>query len=313
MQNEIYKSKEEFKELVQILANTFIQRWDLYAKQLDDGSYICIKEPLKFDHLNDHLQGKITLGAYVLDQQSKAKYIVFDADNEDHLERLRDMAFSLKEKGVPSHLERSLRGGHLWLFFSKLIPGKKARHFGMRLKEDFDLREIELFPKQDRIKVGPGSLIRLPFGIHRKSKQFYDFVAPNLKPIAESIANQVYILGNPKKVPDAFLEDILSNVSFYTEKTVLNRLEAPKIPLSELIKKRVSVYDFVSQYVELSPNGRGLCPFHDDKRASFSIDIERNYWHCFAGCGGGSIIDFWMIRNECDFRSAVKDLAELLL
>ena len=313
MRTEIYKEKEEFLDLIPILAKTFIQRWDLYAQQLDDGSYICIKKQLRFDHLHDHLRGKITLGAYVLDQQSKAKYIVFDADNEDHMERLRDMAFSLKEKGVPSYLERSLRGGHLWMFFSKPIPGKKARHFGIRLKEDFDLWEIELFPKQDRIKAGPGSLIRLPFGIHRKSGQYYDFVAPNLNLIAEYIVNQVLILGNPKKVPDAFLEDILSNVSFHTEKSVLNRLEDPKIPLSELIKKKVGVYDFVSQYVELSPNGRGLCPFHDDKRASFSVEIERNYWHCFAGCGGGSIIDFWMIRNECDFRSAVKDLAKLLL
>ena len=71
--------------------------------------------------------------------------------------------------------------------------------------------------------------------------------------------------------------------------------------------------DFVSQYVELSHAGRGLCPFHDDQNASFSVNAERNYWHCFAGCGGGSIIDFWMKWQGCDFAEAVHELAELLL
>ena len=79
--------------------------------------------------------------------------------------------------------------------------------------------------------------------------------------------------------------------------------------LSERIKASISAYDFVSQYVELSPTGRGLCPFHDDQRASFSINIEENYWYCFAGCGGGSIIDFYMKLNGCDFTDAVKEIA----
>ncbi len=83
--------------------------------------------------------------------------------------------------------------------------------------------------------------------------------------------------------------------------------------MSERIKASVTVLDFVGQYVELSPNGRGLCPFHDDQRSSFSVNIEQNYWSCFAGCGGGSIIDFWMKWRKCDFKTAVKELAKMLL
>jgi hypothetical protein len=55
--------------------------------------------------------------------------------------------------------------------------------------------------------------------------------------------------------------------------------------------------EFVSQYVDLKPTARGaigLCPFHDDHHPSFGVNDEGNYWHCFAGCGGGSVIDFWM-------------------
>jgi len=313
MKIEIKNEHEEFNQLVPILAKIFIQRWDLYARQLDDGSYICIKEPLKFDHLHDHLRGKITLGAYVLDQKSYAKYIVFDADNEDHMERLRDMAFSLKERGVPSYLERSLRGGHLWLFFIKPIPGKKARLFGMRLKEDFDLTEIELFPKQDRIKTGPGSLIRMPFGVHRKTGERYGFFTYNDQPLATSLFNQIQILCTPETVPEELLKVILTQTSNRRKKVFPKGIDEAKKPLSERIKESISVYDFVGQFVELSPGGRGLCPFHNDHLSSFSVDIERNYWHCFAGCGGGSIVDFWMKFMGCDFKTAIHELACRLL
>lgn len=35
----------------------------------------------------------------------------------------------------------------------------------------------------------------------------------------------------------------------------------------------------------------GYCPFHDDRRKSFSINPERNFWQCFSGCGQGSLAD----------------------
>ena len=62
-----------------VLAQRFVQRWDLYARQVDDGSYICVHEPLNVDHLFAHLRGGITLGAYLLDQESRARFLVLDA------------------------------------------------------------------------------------------------------------------------------------------------------------------------------------------------------------------------------------------
>jgi len=53
----------------------------------------------------------------------------------------------------------------------------------------------------------------------------------------------------------------------------------------------VTVLEFVGRYVDLKPtkNGAlGRCPFHhDDHNASFDVNAGSNYWHCFAGCGGG--------------------------
>lgn len=39
-------------------------------------------------------------------------------------------------------------------------------------------------------------------------------------------------------------------------------------------------------------NALGLCPFHDDNRDSFSVNIETSQWICFAGCGKGNYYDF---------------------
>ncbi len=54
-----------------MLARAFVQRTDLYSRQLEDGSYVCIHKPLQDQHLLRHLKGEITLGTYCLDQESK--------------------------------------------------------------------------------------------------------------------------------------------------------------------------------------------------------------------------------------------------
>jgi hypothetical protein len=98
------------------MARGFVQWWDLYARQLDDGSYVCVHEPLNVGHLLDHLRGEITLGAYVLDQEGRARFLVLDADAAQAWERLGYLARELADEDVPSYLERSRRGGQLWLF-----------------------------------------------------------------------------------------------------------------------------------------------------------------------------------------------------
>ncbi len=65
---------EQIEELAQILGDIFVQRWDLYARQLDDGRYVCVREPLTQAHLEAHLRGDITLGTYVLDAESNGRF-----------------------------------------------------------------------------------------------------------------------------------------------------------------------------------------------------------------------------------------------
>ncbi len=50
------------------------------------------------------------------------------------------------------------------------------------------------------------------------------------------------------------------------------------------------------------------CAFHDDKKPSMSVNIKHGGYNCFAGCGKGSLIDFYMKYNNVDFKTACREL-----
>jgi len=82
----------------------------------------------------------------------------------------------------------------------------------------------------------------------------------------------------------------------------------------ETIKGRVDIVELISRYVKLNRKGgrlTGLCPFHNEKTPSFSVDEDKKFWHCF-GCGkGGNAITFAMDINNFDFPDAIEFLAEM--
>ena len=121
------------------------------------------------------------------------------------------------------------------------------------------------------------------------------------------------LLGEAESVPEGLFELYGSYASAPAPKLEFEPVDAPGELVSDRIKAAVSCYNFVDRYVELSPNGRARCPFHDDQVASFSVNQEDNYWHCFSGCGGGSVIDFWMRYKNLDFVDAGGELAGMLL
>ncbi len=308
-------------DLVAGFARTFISRVDCYPLQRRDGRYVTVDEPLTLAMVEAHLRGTRTIGAYALDARSMAKWICFDADGALEWYGLCALHAHLAEQKLPSYLETSRRGGHLWLFLEPL-PGKDARRFGKHLLAEHDLTGIELFPKQDQLRTGPGSLVRLPLGVHRKSGRRYPFVSSAGKLLAPTVREQLHILANPERIlPTAVAALLGSDHNAGATSAALAPHGAEQVNTetpSARVKNAISVFEFVSRYVALDPQGRGLCPFHDDQHASFSVSQDGNYWHCFAGCGGGSIIDFWMrwrAKNGQDpgFKATITDLARMLL
>jgi len=81
----------------------------------------------------------------------------------------------------------------------------------------------------------------------------------------------------------------------------------------EQIRSTADIVEVVSSYVQLKKRGRnyfGLCPFHGEKTASFSVNSERQIYKCF-GCNvGGGVINFIMEIEGLEFLNAVKHLAD---
>jgi DNA primase len=81
----------------------------------------------------------------------------------------------------------------------------------------------------------------------------------------------------------------------------------------EEIKNRVDIVDLVSEYLTLKKAGRnftGLCPFHQEKTPSFSVNRDKQIFYCF-GCGeGGNVITFLMKIADKTFPEAIEYLAE---
>jgi len=81
----------------------------------------------------------------------------------------------------------------------------------------------------------------------------------------------------------------------------------------EEIKNRVDIVELASEYLTLKKAGRnfvGLCPFHQEKTPSFTVNREKQIFYCF-GCGqGGNAITFLMKISGKSFPEAIKDLAQ---
>lgn len=81
------------------------------------------------------------------------------------------------------------------------------------------------------------------------------------------------------------------------------------------LRNRISLPGIVSRRVKLAKRGReysGLCPFHNEKSPSFTVNEDKGFFHCF-GCGAhGDAISFEMRANHLGFTEAVEKLAQEL-
>ena len=90
-------------------------------------------------------------------------------------------------------------------------------------------------------------------------------------------------------------------------------MKYPKEYLDE-IKTRLKVSTVVSKSVVLKKRGKeylGLSPFKNEKTPSFTVNDEKEFYHCFATSEHGNIFDFVMKTQNLKFGEAVKHLAQL--
>ncbi len=83
--------------------------------------------------------------------------------------------------------------------------------------------------------------------------------------------------------------------------------------LKDEIKNRLKISEIISKKITLNKKGENnflaLCPFHNEKTPSFSVQDDKGFYHCF-GCGKhGDIFNFVMEIDNLDFKEALKYLS----
>ncbi|WP_242367696.1 DNA primase [Lactobacillus intestinalis] len=78
------------------------------------------------------------------------------------------------------------------------------------------------------------------------------------------------------------------------------------------VRNSVNIVDVISQYVSLEKKGKdyiGLCPFHQERTPSFTVNEEKQFFKCF-GCGkGGNVYKFLMYKDTLTFPESVEQVA----
>ena len=82
----------------------------------------------------------------------------------------------------------------------------------------------------------------------------------------------------------------------------------------EQLTQNADMVGIVGERVKLKRSGNeyvGLCPFHQEKTPSFSINPAKNLYYCFGCQAGGNVLSFLMEMDSLDFVGAVERLAEM--
>lgn len=83
--------------------------------------------------------------------------------------------------------------------------------------------------------------------------------------------------------------------------------------IKEEVRSASDIVQIIGERVVLRRAGRtwkGLCPFHAEKTPSFTVNPERQIWHCFGCNKGGDVFSFLMERDKLTFPEALTMLAE---
>ncbi|MCL5500990.1 DNA primase [Escherichia coli] len=87
----------------------------------------------------------------------------------------------------------------------------------------------------------------------------------------------------------------------------------PRVFINDLLA-RTDIIDLIDARVKLKKQGKNwhaCCPFHNEKSPSFTVNGEKQFYHCF-GCGAhGNAIDFLMNYDKLEFVETVEELAAM--
>jgi hypothetical protein len=281
-----------------------------YALQLSDGRYIRMRTDLTYEIVFWHLEGRQTLGTYLINELNQCSFAVFDSDAPTGLLDLAGVQATLACYGIPSYLEQSRRGAHLWVFLSEPTSPINVRSWLL----PFCPAGVEFYPKQEAANwEHPGCLIRLPLGVHLRSGERYPFVTlvdGQPLPLFSSIVDGLGWFETTQRALIPSPSTILvqrENGGQPTPQDISFKKPQPTttVGVPSTIREWCLSQDpltVIGRYVSLESNGMGCCPFgwhHNDGKDSHpSFVVYRPLfpdiccWYCHAWKSGGSLFDF---------------------
>jgi hypothetical protein len=242
-----------------------------------------------------HLAGLKTISLYAIEpMHSTCKWIAIDADHDKAFTDLAAVQQDLKLEGIEALLEKSRRGGHLWIFGAEPLPASLCRilvytialSIGVPIKGfNHEVEGLEIFPKQDRLEEGFfGNAIRGPLGVHRTTcnRYWFDRASSNLPA-------QFDLIRNARRLTLAELEA-------RTEGITMPQVDEPPPPTPTFtppVGYRPPAFD-IRQHVTIrrrdSRNMWAQCPScqrggKDRSKDNLAIKIdEPTKYKCWAGC-----------------------------
>jgi hypothetical protein len=294
-----------------------VGRRDDYAVQRASGRYVRVGRALTPEVIRAHLAGWHTVGTYVIDERGACRFAVLDADRQDGLSMLAEVQARLALAGIPSSLEASRRGGHLWVFLAHAVPASVLRRWLL----PYVPAGIECYPKQDQAS-GYGSLIRLPLGVHRRTFRRYPFVTwteHGAVPVASSVRGTLAWCSTLARaaVPGEAMQLTTQPASPTQSHTSITT-----VPRTALQPCYTSIHDWcaaqdphalIGRYVRLDSRGMGCCPFGEhhrdgkDRHPSFRVYAPAVpggcCWHCYTWGKGGNIFNFLERYHRLDART----------
>lgn len=244
--------------------------------------------------VNQHLSGQITIGLYSINPKTqRSKWIAIDADYEEALEDLLKLQWELHNDGIETALERSRRGGHLWIFAESPLLSSACRIYihnlslrvGVPVKASGVTEGIEIFPKQDSVDTGAyGNSMRAPLGIHRAVKRRFYFYGADY-----TLEAQFVYLNRLRKLTAEQLKCLTANL-----KMPEPFVKPSPLPVASLSRGRTGAEFRMLEHVgRVRKTGRNYwtrCPScalsghdHSGDNLAIAIDDPRKY-KCWAGC-----------------------------
>ncbi|MCL6479843.1 MAG: hypothetical protein K6T65_15840, partial [Peptococcaceae bacterium] len=199
------------EEDIELMLELFSGREGMHAVEMIDADgrrrYRPVPLPLEDEQLKRHLRGEETAGMYLVRVNQTVKLAVIDIDigrrqlfecQQDNLmkEALLELAHRDAVRiiecaaglGIKGYIEDSgYRGRHCWFFFEEPVKAATAREMVRLLmnKAGSPSEGItwEVFPESGHLRAGqPGSLIKIPFGVHKLSGKRSLFLQENGPP-----------------------------------------------------------------------------------------------------------------------------------